>query len=526
VGVAGNGSGGWTVTEAAPTAQGFFSNAHPHAGGTYRDIRVHGNILYALTTHGFTIEQDVEGLLTYNNSILRPLYPDLNGDGVLGRFEGESGLGIVGTMRTFGAEAQSFRNFTVGDIAVNTPGGDYTTGTDIGSVGLGAVSGADMLTKASGYLDGDARSDFLPDTRADVIASAAIKPGGALDGAWVGARPYYDFEAGAPASGLPAPTITETVPDSGVDLTASGAIAVTLDHFVQAGTGTVTVYNETDGAAVETFNVATRVGSEGGSVVISGTRMTLTGGAAWPADKRLSLRIPAGAVVSATYGTSLVAVTGTTYAWDTASDPSVELTTVTTGVAPAVWAPVRTITGVTVPAERLIIAAAWQHPSNPAPSVSVVGQAATLIAATPKVSLLQVAMYQVDHAGGSGDVAFTFANQQPSLKYAIWGCGDATVQGHETFEAGGANPSVFPISLNTSAGQAVVGVHACHATSGGSSFTGPLSGWDQIDGSYGEVAPPAAFASASGLTAGTPTDFELRYSEVFRVRHAIAVLLG
>jgi hypothetical protein len=75
------------------------------------------------------------------------------------------------------------------------------------------------------------------------------------------------------------PVISSSSPlDNAVGVIPSDSITITYNEALTAGSGnqTITLYNFTTGAAVETFNVTTGVGSNGGSLSIVGNAVTLT----------------------------------------------------------------------------------------------------------------------------------------------------------------------------------------------------------------------------------------------------------
>ncbi|WP_461168456.1 DUF4347 domain-containing protein, partial [Uliginosibacterium sediminicola] len=66
-----------------------------------------------------------------------------------------------------------------------------------------------------------------------------------------------------------------TPADDALSIAPSANIALVFNENIAAGTGNITLINVTTGATVETFNIATGVGSAGGSASISGSTLTL-----------------------------------------------------------------------------------------------------------------------------------------------------------------------------------------------------------------------------------------------------------
>ena len=72
------------------------------------------------------------------------------------------------------------------------------------------------------------------------------------------------------------PSLASSTPaDNASGIAPSANISVTFNETVVAGTGSITLYNVTTGATVETFNIATGVGSAGGTASIAGSTLTL-----------------------------------------------------------------------------------------------------------------------------------------------------------------------------------------------------------------------------------------------------------
>lgn len=297
-------TGKWDVTEDQTTMQGFFGNAHPQ--GNYSDIRFHGNILNVLSGHAVKLEQAVPGFEVFNNTIIRPLEDDANNDGVVGGYEG--GISVAGNLNAEGATAETWSNVAVGQILL-TAGASGKN-----NIGLG-LDGTSTITSMTNHFAGSSRSDFRPVTRAEVIAAARPQASGPLDGTLIGAlgtndtNGYYNFATGAVNTGLPAPTLTSTVPADGETYGLDAPITLNFNQFISFGTGNITVYNETDSVAIQTFDVASPSG-----IAISNDALTITPSSNLPDAKIISVRIDATAIVGH-YGEDYAGLSGTDYSF-------------------------------------------------------------------------------------------------------------------------------------------------------------------------------------------------------------------
>jgi hypothetical protein len=124
------------------------------------------------------------------------------------------------------------------------------------------------------------------------------------------------------ASGLDftAPTFSSAVPaDNATGVTVGSNLVLTFSENIFAGTGSFTLRNVTDSVDTETFNIATGVGSAGGTVSIAGAVVTINPFADLAASKSYAVRWPAGILLDAD-GNALAANTGDTlYNFTTAS---------------------------------------------------------------------------------------------------------------------------------------------------------------------------------------------------------------
>lgn len=296
--------GDWTGSEDILSFSGVFGNAN---GGNWSNIKIRGNIFQGT----IRIEDDIPGLEVNNNTIFPLIYADRNGDGFIGPFDGNN---AAYTSELSGATAIVQKNATAG-----------TLGTD---GGLTAPQYADNDTLALGNTDpiptsvtsrwnGSTRADFEATTRAELITAALAKTGGPYDGTFVGAvgttasNGYYDFDGGEINASLPAPVLSSSSPlDGATGVGIDAEITLTFDQVVEAGTGNITL--RAGGSAIETFDVATGLGDNGGTVAFLGAVVTVTPGADMALNTAHSVRVASTAVVGAIYQTSYAGISDDT----------------------------------------------------------------------------------------------------------------------------------------------------------------------------------------------------------------------
>jgi hypothetical protein len=96
-----------------------------------------------------------------------------------------------------------------------------------------------------------------------------------------------------------APTLISTAPlDNATAVNSTGTITLNYSEPIVAGTGnqTVSLYNFTTGAVVETFNVTTGLGSNGGRLSISGSSVTVNPGTPMSFGTHYDVQMQSGAV--------------------------------------------------------------------------------------------------------------------------------------------------------------------------------------------------------------------------------------
>lgn len=303
--------GVWTAAEDKPTNQINYSNQHPRQ--LYSNIEVFGNIHFNTAGVAFNIEQEADGIRVYNNTYLQLLTEDQNGDGIIGPFEGNSGRTMNIDIR--GDDAQSWANYTVGGIL--TAEGD-SDAQDIGSITLLAGNTIGLEDTYAVYTNGTTRADYRPLTRDEVIDAALAKPSGPLDGTYIGAvgttrtNGFYNFDTGEVNTvDLPVPVISDSIPAQAGSVGVDGVLTITFSQFVHAGTGNILLRNKTLDTVLETFDAATGVGSNGGTVSFFNRVLTIDPMNDLPDGDECSVWVDATAVLGH-YNTPFVGISNDT----------------------------------------------------------------------------------------------------------------------------------------------------------------------------------------------------------------------
>jgi large repetitive protein len=118
------------------------------------------------------------------------------------------------------------------------------------------------------------------------------------------------------------PTLTSSSPaDNATNASPSGTITLTYNEPLTAGATnqTITLYNFTTGAVVETFNVTTGVGSNGGTLTLSGSAVTLNLADPMAYATHYDVQVQAGAFSDAAGNTSSAIATNTALDFTTGS---------------------------------------------------------------------------------------------------------------------------------------------------------------------------------------------------------------
>lgn len=262
----------WNITEYGPGTQGFFSNAHPALA--ISDIVFRGNILWVLDPHGVKIEQDVDGLSIYNNTILRPFPPDLDGDGI-GPADGWVNAAI-GNINAAGAKAFASRNITSGQMVLTNGA------TGVNNIALN-LSDPTNLAPMTAILVGSSATDFRPMSRSEVIASAQLKTSGSL----IGATEFWDFTTGQQKVISVAPTLSDISPASGaLNVDPAAVLTLTFNHPMARGTGNIVLRNVTDNVDLEVFDA-----TNSNRILIVGETIKITPTSSMTIGKQYSLTI-------------------------------------------------------------------------------------------------------------------------------------------------------------------------------------------------------------------------------------------
>lgn len=222
VGVQDGATPNWTVVSGRYDLEGIFGN--PPSGG-YDNIVIRGNIGWANSSEGVSLENHQGNFKLYNNTFVSTYMPDSNSDGVVNGFDGAYPQGIAVKMQANPTVADSARfsanNFvsTQGYWDNWEPQGGQTPTYSQDNIVLtlnqattAAGQDANIATLAT-YVQGSTYADWYPTTVDEAIDAVLAKVGGALDGTYIGAvgttrsNGYWDFTTGQKNPSAPEPTI-------------------------------------------------------------------------------------------------------------------------------------------------------------------------------------------------------------------------------------------------------------------------------------------------------------------------------
>lgn len=190
--------------------------------------------------------------------------------------------GITGSLAQSAASAGA----TVGALAATDSEGGSLTYT---------------LVTGSGSTDNDRFS----------IDGSSLKVGGAALEAGTYSVRVRVTDAGTPATAsserILSITITDDVAptlignqsspaDNATEVAPTASLVLKFSEAIVAGSGTISLVNVTTGAVVETFDVATGIGSAGGSLSISGATLTLVPGSDLAQATQYAVQVPAALV--------------------------------------------------------------------------------------------------------------------------------------------------------------------------------------------------------------------------------------
>ena len=189
----------WTAESGSKGGfQGIFGNGF--AG--YENIQVRGNVIMAQAKHGFMLEVEFPGLVIENNTWMGIFPFDITGDGTIdsqdGFNSGNPDISVYGD--SSGSTARRVqRNVTTGNFSLTAGGNESTPAFGKDNVALNIT---DATAYPSTHFNGEIFSAYYPDSRAEVLETARARPGGPLDGTFLGAvgvnldDGFYDFVNG------------------------------------------------------------------------------------------------------------------------------------------------------------------------------------------------------------------------------------------------------------------------------------------------------------------------------------------
>jgi hypothetical protein len=220
--VAGEGNANWLVKSGRYDLEGIFGN--PPTGG-YDNIIIRGNIFWPNSAEGVSIENHQGRFRLYNNTFVTTYMPDANADGTVNGFDGAYPQGIAIKMQAnptvANTERFSANNFisTQGFWDNWEPrGGQPATFSkdnivlNLNQATTAAGQNANIAALAT-YVQGSTFADWYPITVDDAIDAVLARPGGPLQGTFIGAvgttrsNGYWDFVAGQKNPAAPEPVI-------------------------------------------------------------------------------------------------------------------------------------------------------------------------------------------------------------------------------------------------------------------------------------------------------------------------------
>lgn len=311
----------WLVTEKEPTSQGFLSNGFDDP---WTELVCRYNIFHVNSTNGWRPDDNtmlgagffVDGKY-HNNTILRTVPDDVNGDGVVADSDTWF-TGTAGSVYVYDG-IDTFRNAITGAVVDNGP-----TIRKAENVSFGWTDPED-LTALNVYLAASTPAQMRPTTRAETVAAALVKTGSPLiidasSYSFIGAvgttatNGPYNWETGAVNANTKAPLLASMLPADGeTAVPTNTTVRLNFDELVTLGTGNISI-RTVGGAEIEAFDVATsdRIAFSGDGVTI-----VVTPTSALPADTNVCVRIAATAVDG--YFNSFVGITDDSLNFTTAA---------------------------------------------------------------------------------------------------------------------------------------------------------------------------------------------------------------
>lgn len=192
----------WRVLEGNKgELQGIFGNNY-----VYSNIKVRGNVLWLHASHHNSLGASFDGQEFESNTFMRPIPPNVSGDGVT---SGQDGFfNLPNALRFRGANATSFARRTV---AMAQFVYNYHAATDIANSHNIELNITDPTALPTAHFNGTTQADYYPLNKDQALSMALAKVGGPLDGSGIGAlgttisNGYWDYATGAPNPGYVAP---------------------------------------------------------------------------------------------------------------------------------------------------------------------------------------------------------------------------------------------------------------------------------------------------------------------------------
>lgn len=241
----------WTAKTTPMSIQGLpYGNAHSSPTG-YARIVAEYNAGFVLSTKGMDLEGDSD--ITYRYDTVMPILPA----------NGETEMSIPNI--ALGAAKPDAYGNVIGGVVTGEAGertNNYERNISQTATVEQARAAMDDMFAVSTF------AEFLPTTRAEVVAALTPRAGGPLDGTGQGAIGRYDFAAGAVITPIPAPKYLTLTPANGATgLGQVGQLDIAFDQPVTAGTGNFVLWDVAGNVAAATIAV--------GSTSITYNRVTV-----------------------------------------------------------------------------------------------------------------------------------------------------------------------------------------------------------------------------------------------------------
>lgn len=205
--------------------QGIFGNGFN--ADSYSNITIDGNTMHANGSQLYRIERGFPGQQFQNNTFMRPIPPNVSGDGAITGLDGFFNLPTV--VRFRGAAVGSFarRSVTMGQFVYNDGAPDAIANSHNIELNVN-----DPTALPTAHFNGTTQADYYPLNKDQALSMALAKVGGPLDGSGIGAlgttisNGYWDYATGAPNPGYVAPP--DPVDPDPVDPTPASGFGLSL----------------------------------------------------------------------------------------------------------------------------------------------------------------------------------------------------------------------------------------------------------------------------------------------------------